>query len=48
MSNSWLPSNDGLFLTFSQNMSAKITATPLLYGFSVPEAVSLASAVTSF
>lgn len=44
----WLPTRDTALLPWAQNFSARISAAPTTYGFTVPEATSLAGYVTAY
>ena len=48
MPTQWLPTKDADLLTFSADMSAKITATPAAFGLVILDATSLAALVTSY
>lgn len=48
MPKDFIPSRDADLLPFSQNLSAKLTATPVPYGVTAPQATALAALVTAF
>lgn len=48
MGQSWLPLKDADLLSFMQNMSAKITATPTDFGLQAADATALAALLTSY